>query len=111
MPVCARWTLTVWSFCIALPEGICCAPGVQYTASEFNFQTHDLNSHVLKHKINKNKSKESKNWKATQVFQDDLVEINWHTMNIINLKTVISGISLEDAGKKSTWNPVTWNLK
>lgn len=68
---------------------------------EFNFLTHDLSCHVVKHKIIKNKCKESKNLKATQVSQDDLMEMDWHTVNITSLKTQISGISLEDAGKKN----------
>lgn len=68
---------------------------------EFNFLTHDLSCHVVKHNIIKNKCKESKNLKATQVSQDDLMEMDWHTMNITSLKTQLSGTSLEDEGKKN----------
>lgn len=35
-----------------------------------------------------------------QVFQDDLMEMDWHAMNTTSLKTYSSGNSPEDAGKK-----------
>lgn len=55
----------------AVPQG-----SFTMTAHGVNPLPHDLNSHAVNHKSIKNKSRESKNLKAMQVFQDDLMEMD-----------------------------------
>lgn len=68
--------------------------------SEFSFLTYDLNSHFVKYRINKNKSRENKKFERPHHFVRMIRwKMDWHTKNITGLKTLISGTFQEDAGK------------